>query len=172
MREEKNLLLDEIKEKIDNSKAFIVTKSDKMTPLEAWDFRKTLSKNEAEYEVVKKRILLKALNTSGYKYDLKQLEGHIAVVFISGDPITTTKIVFEFAKQTNKLQVIRGELEEGTYSQSEMEELSKIPPKDELRAQFVGLLEAPMAQTVTVLDSMLTSIIHLIEEKKKLEEKK
>lgn len=167
MRQEKNLLLDEIKEKIESSNAFILTKYENVTPLEAWNVRQNLSKTKGELEIVKKRILIKALEKCGLTYQLDDLTGHIAVVFIADDPIANIKVVFNFANETKKMEVISGEMEGKKYDKNEMEMLSKIPPLNDLRAQFVGLLEAPMSQTISAMQSLLTSILYILEEKQK-----
>ena len=172
MRHEKTYLLDEIKEKVEKANAIIITKYDALSPKEAWGLREKLNKNSSELEVVKKRLLLKALESCGYKYDLSTFEGNIAAVFIQGDAMVSTKLIFEFGKSSDKLSVIAGEIDGVSYSQDGMEELSKLPSKDELRAQFVGLLEAPMSQTLSVIDSVMSSMVTLLDEKKKLEEKK
>lgn len=174
MRKEKKLLLEEIKEKVELSKALIVTRYENITTEEMWNFRNTLTKNASELEVVKKRILLKVLQECGYSYKPSELDGHIAVVFVKpdGDIVNTTKVVFEFSNETNKMQVLRGEIERKSYFKDDLKILSTLPSINELRAQFLGLLEAPMIQMVSVIQNVLTSVMFAFEEKKKLEEKK
>ena len=42
----------------------------------------------------------------------------------------------------------------------------KLPAKDEMRAQLLGLFEAPMSQTLSTMESLLTSVMHCLENKK------
>ncbi len=174
MRDEKKLLLEEIKEKVQLSKALIVTKYENITTEEMWAFRNTLTKNASELEVVKKRILLKVLEQCGYSYKPNELNGHIAVVFVKpdGNAINATKVIFEFSNATNKMQILRGEIEGTSYFKDDLLTLSTLPSINELRAQFLGVLEAPMSQIASVIQSVLTSVMFAFEEKKKLEEKK
>lgn len=174
MRDEKKLLLEEIKDKVKLSKALIVTQYENITTEEMYAFRSSLAKNNSEFEVVKKRIFLKVLEQCGYSYKPKELSGHIAVVFVKpeGDPVNATKVVFEFSNETNKMQILRGEIEGASYLKDDLKTLSTLPSINELRAQFLGLIEAPMSQTVSVIQSVLTSVMFALEEKKKLEEKK
>jgi len=174
MRQEKKLLLEEIKEKVELSKGMIVTKYENITTQEMWKFRKTLSQNASDLEVVKKRIFLKVLKDCGYSYDSKELEGHIAVVFIQtkANPIDAIKVMFEFSKETNKMQILRGEIDKKSYLRDDMLILSKLPSLNEFKAQFLGLLESPMSQTLSVIQNLLSSVMYALEEKKKLEEKK
>ncbi|OGN60608.1 MAG: 50S ribosomal protein L10 [Chlamydiae bacterium RIFCSPHIGHO2_12_FULL_27_8] len=171
MRHEKTYLLDEIKEKIESSKAMLIAKYDSLAPGTVWGLRDNLRKNSSELEVVKKRVFLKALALCGYKYNIDDFDGNIAVVFIKDDAMTSTKIVFQFGEQSEKLTVIAGEIDGESYSKDGMKMLSTLPSKDELRSQFIGLLEAPMVQTVSLLDNVISSLVTALEEKRKLEEK-
>jgi len=172
MRQEKTYLLDEIKEKLSSSTSLLITRFENINSKEAWEFRENLSKNKAEMEVVKKRIFLRALDECGYSYTLEELKGNIAAIFVTGDPVEATKVVFGFAEATNKLEVIKGEIDKKTYSKDDMLTLSKIPSLNVLRSEFLGLLETPMSQVVSVMENLLSSLLFAIEEKKKLEEKK
>ena len=60
MRKEKQLLLDEIKEQLEKSQSMIITKYHRIDPSLSWEFRGELKKAGSDYEVVKKRIFLKA----------------------------------------------------------------------------------------------------------------
>ena len=168
MRQEKQLLLDEIKEKIDTSKALIVTQYKKSPPNRSCDSRLTLRKSDSEFEVVKKRILEKAIEASGFSIDLKSVKGNVGVVFIKENTIEGTKAFCTFSKEKGNLfTILSGRYEEKIYSPDDVKELSKLPTKDEMRAQFLGLLEAPMSQTLSVMDSLLTSVMHCLENKSK-----
>ncbi|NGX55823.1 MAG: 50S ribosomal protein L10 [Candidatus Anoxychlamydiales bacterium] len=171
MRKEKTFLLDEITDKFENSNSWIITSYENINPKSSWDLRNMLSKSESEYEVVKKRIFIRAAKKAGIKLDLDLLKGHIGVVFVYGDPMGATKAVYK-AKDHMNLSVLNAQIEGKSYDAAEMELLSKLPSKDEMRAQFLSVLEAPMSETVSVMNSLLTSVVYAIEEKKKLEEKK
>ena len=74
MRKEKQLLLDEIKEKIDASPSFILMNYEKMSANVANDFRAVLDKAKGEFEVISKRILLKAFETASIGVNGTMLE--------------------------------------------------------------------------------------------------
>ena len=48
-----------------------------------------------------------------------------------------------------------------------MVRLSLTASKDEMRAQFLGLLEAPLAQTLAVMDAVLSSVVYCLDNKSK-----
>lgn len=170
MRAEKQLLLDEIKEKIEESKGFIVANY-KLTSTHARDFRQQVEQAAGEFEVVRKKVFLKALEKCGITFSA-ELEGHIGVVFVKGEITAVAKSVVQFGANHDKtIQVLGGQIE-GRYSAaSDIIEISNLPSLDVLRAQFLGLLEAPMVGMVSTIDALLTSVLYCLEEKSTQEEK-
>lgn len=166
MRQEKQLLLDEIQEKLDQSSAFVFTRYESLKPDLSSDFRMQLANAGGKFAVVKKRILIKAAEKEGITLAEEDLKGHIGVAFAMDDPVPLTKAVFDFAKDNkDTLEVLGGQFEGKLCSAGDMKAIAELPSKDELRSQFLGLLEAPMSQTLSVMEALLTSIMHCLENK-------
>ncbi len=166
MRPEKELLLNEIKAKIDGSAAFVLASYSKMTPNLAAAFRSNIGKTGGSFEVVKKRVFLKAAEKAGFSLDRANLEGHVGVVFTPEDPVSTTKCVYDFRKENKgMLEVLGGRFEGAICSAQDIELISNLPSQDEMRAQLLGLFEAPMSQTLAVVDALLTSVIYCLDNK-------
>lgn len=154
MRKEKQLLLDEITEKLDAAKAVLVARYNALAPNLSWTLRDQLAKVGSQLEVVRKRVFLKAAEKAGIKIDEALLRGHVGVVFVDQpDSIPSAKVLFTFSEENSKiLEVLCGQVEGTMMSGAEVEMLSKLPGLDEMRAQFIGLLIAPMAQMLSVLE--------------------
>lgn len=168
MRPEKQFLLDDIKGRIEGSKAIVLASYKRLEPDASAKFRNNLASSGGSLGVVKKRVLMKAARDAGITLDPALLQGHIAVVFANQDPVQTTKVIYQFCKENAEvLEVIGGRFEGSLCSASDVEQISKLPGKDEMRAQFLGTLEAPLSQTLSVLDALLTSIIYCLENKSK-----
>lgn len=166
MRQEKQLLLDEIKDMIDGSSAMVLTKYQKMNPNMAAHFRTLIIKSGGDFEVVRKRIFLKAATASGISIEEDAMQGHIGVIFAKADPVQVTKALYDFAKTNEEVfEVLLGRFEGQLCSAKDVEQISKLPSKDEMRSQFLGTLEAPLSQTLAVMDSLLTSVIYCLENK-------
>lgn len=166
MRSEKQLLFHEIKDDVTSSKGIIVTNYKQIEPNQSWEFRQSLNNVGASLEVVKKRIFVKVAQDCGIDVTHDQLDGHIALILSGKDTIETTKTIFDFSKKNNELfGVLFGFFDERLYSPSEMKTLSTLPSQQEIRAQLLGLFEAPAQQTLGVIHSLLTSVIHCLENK-------
>jgi len=154
MRKEKQLLLDEIQEKVDGAKAMISTRYQALAPNASWNLRTQLAKLGSHMEVVRKRLLLKAVEKSGLDIEESLLQGHIGVVFVSeNDSLPSAKVLAKFSEENSGvLEILCGQVEGAMLPGSEVYELSKLPGMDEMRALLVGLLVAPMAQMLSVLE--------------------
>ncbi len=170
MRAEKQLLLDEIREQIDQYGSFVILSYLGLSANEAHKFRRKIRKTGGEIEMLPKRMFVIAAEKSGYNFDLNLLTGHIGVVFAGEDPMETTKAVFEYQEDNqDRLNVIGGQIDGSVLDKNQMTELSKLPGKQELRAQFVGLLQAPMAQTLSVMNALVSSVVYCLDNKCKKE---
>ena len=166
MRQEKSLLLQEIKDKIDGSKAILLASYKQMSPNLAAGFRMDIAKTGGTFEIVKKRMLIKAAEKSGFSIDRSGLDGHIGVIFAESDPVQTTKCVYEFRKANKEIfSVVGGRFEGKLCSEKDFEIISNLPSQDEMRSQLLGLFEAPMSQTLSVVEGILCSLIYCLENK-------
>ena len=166
MRQEKTLLKEEIKEQFNRFGSFVIMQYEKLTANAANDFRREVRKSGGQVEMVRKRVLIKAADDAGIKLEHASLPGHIGIAFLGEDPIEATKIVFKFSKdQGNIIEVIGGQFDGQLYSGEDVKRLSTLPSKDEMRAQLLSTLEAPLSQTLAVMEALLLSVPFCLDEK-------
>lgn len=166
MRPEKQLLLDEIKDKVVESKALVLASYKKFEPNMVAGFRSNLAKTGGSLEVVRKRVLIKAAQEAGVSLDKDVLKGHVAIFFVNEDPVQTTKAIYQFSKENEGiLQVLCGRFDGVICSAKDVQTISSLPSQSEMRAQFLGTLEAPLSQTLAVFDALLTSVMHCMDNK-------
>ncbi len=171
MRKEKQLLLDDIKSKINTAPALVVMSYQAMNPNLASDFRGEIIENGGCFTVMSKRLLMKAAQEAGITIGREVLQGHIGVVFAGEDAVAATKVIYKYKDQNkNLIDVLAGQFEGKMCSPQEVEQISKLPSRDQLRAEFLGLLEAPMSQTLAVVEALLCSVPHCLENKSAKEE--
>lgn len=169
MRKEKQLLLDEIKGQIESfNGSFVIMKYQGLSSNLANDFRREIANMGGSIEMVRKRVLIKAAENAGIKLSLEQLPGHIGIIFAGKDPLEMTKSVFKFSQNNAKvIEVIGGRYDGQLYSGPDVEALSKLPSKDEMRAQFLATLEAPQSQTLAVFEAIISSVVYCLDNKSK-----
>lgn len=173
MRKEKQFLLDEIKDQIESSGSFILISYKEVEANRMNDFRRDVRKMKGGVEFVKKRLLVKAGESLGLSLNLGQLPGHIGLVFAKEEPLEITKFVFKFRQDTDKkVEVVGGRIDGLFLSGQDVKTLSELPSKDEMRAQFLATLEAPLAQTLAVMDALVSSVVYCLDNKVKGTEEK
>lgn len=167
MRKEKQLLLNEIKDKIDASTSMIVTRYEKLEPNTSWQLRNLLGKQASQFEVVRKKVFLKAAEQAGVKIDESLLTGHIGVIFISQpDAMAPAKTVIKFSEENaNLLQVVCGQIDGKIMPGAELEVLSKLPGLEDMRATLLGLFTSPMSQMLSVLEAAISEPLSVIKQK-------
>lgn len=166
MNKEKQLLLDEIKSQIADASALMVTQYGKLGANKANDLRREIAKFGGSLEVVKKRVFLKAAEELGMKFELDNLPGHVGLVLAANDPIEVTKAVLRFGKNSDaELMLLGGKVEGQLISKDDALRIASLPSKDEMRSQFLGLLEAPMASVLGTMEAAITSVIYCLDNK-------
>jgi large subunit ribosomal protein L10 len=165
MRKEKQFLLDEIKNQLNASNDFVITSYEGIDPNTAADFRTSIVDSGGLFCVVKKRVFLKAAKEAGITIDKEMLKGHIGIVYSREDTIAIAKAVYKFKKDNDKLLDVLGGLFEGKLcSPSDLEEISTLPSQDEMRAQFLGVLEAPLSGLVSVMEAAMSGVVSCMDQ--------
>ena len=106
-----------------------------------------------EYTVVKNTLTRLAARECGYDFD-EVLNGTTSFAVSTGDPIAPARIVSQFAKQ-NKVLTIKGGFVEGkAVSVEELNAFGELSSKNDLVAQVLGTLLAPISALAFVLDQV------------------
>lgn len=168
MRKEKELLKTDVQSKISKHDAFVIMQYAKLSANAANDFRREVNKFGGEVEVVRKRILVKAAKEAKVDLDKKILEGHVGLILLGQDPLEATKAVMKFSQdRDNAIKILLGRFDGKLYQGNDVERLAKLPGKDEMRAQLLSVFEAPMSQTLAVMEALLSSVVYCLDNKTK-----
>jgi len=170
MRAEKQLLLGEIQEKLQGSKGFIIAKYQALTAVKARELRRLISSANADFEVVRKRVFVKAAESAGIKLDVTDFKGHVGVIF-ADDPTAISKLAVKYSEENEKsIELLGGHVDGEVCSAEDILAIAKLPGINEMRAEMLGLFEAPLSQMLTLFDAVLTSVPFCLEEKQKKSE--
>ncbi len=105
------------------------------------------------YTVVKNTLTRLAARENGFDFD-EVLNGTTSFAVTDGDPIAPARIVSQFAKQ-NKILAIKGGFVEGKMvSVDELNAFGELTSKNDLVAQVLGTLLAPISSLAFVLDQI------------------
>lgn len=168
MKQEKQYLLDEVTEPIAKRGSFVILSYERVKANALNGFRREIASLGGEVKMMRKTILMKAFSTSGIEVTADALPGHVGIVFSGEDSIETLKRTFAFSSGTDRgAKVIGGHIDGKLYNARDVQVLSTLPGKDEMRAQLLATFAAPLSQTLAVMDAVLSSVIYCLDNKSK-----
>jgi len=125
----------------------------KLTVAQDFELRKVVRGAGGKYRVLKNKLAAKASEGTKVEQALKGLKGVSAAAFTSGDPVELAKVfskwVTDNAEFTFKLGIVDGKL----ISVDEVKALASMPPKEEIYAKLLFLINAPAQRLVTVMNA-------------------
>jgi large subunit ribosomal protein L10 len=127
--------------------------------------RRQLGDVGAAVKIVKNRLALRALSASGVEADLGgMLRGPTSVVFAGEDPVAPARVIKGVQKTLESLQFKGAYLDAAVYPADQFGFLAGLPTKDELRAELVGVLHAPIAEFAFGLEGLLSEMLFVLEQ--------
>ena len=129
------------------------------------ELRAKLREQGAVLRVVKKSLLGVALKKDKDLKALKkglEIEGPLSIAFGLEDEVAPAKILAAFKKEHKKFEILGGVLDNQYLSKREVLNLAKLPGQEELRAQLVGVISAPVSGFVNVLSGNLRNLINIL----------
>ena len=129
----------------------VVTRNLGMTVAQTTALRVKMREAGASFKVSKNSLAKLAIAGTDYAGIGEMLTGPVALA-TSVDPVTAAKIVAEFAKTNDKLEIVGGAMGSQVLDADGIKALASMPSLDELRAKLIGLVQAPatkIAQVVT-----------------------
>ena len=155
----------ELREIVGQAKAAILTEYRGMTVKEVSGLRAKVRPMDAEYHVVKNTLLKRALGDTLTPEMENLLSGPTAVLFTKGDVVAPTKATLDFltALKKQEIKVKGGFLDGKVLSPADVTALSKLPPKEQLIAQVVGLIDAPISEFVGTLDNIVAEFVRTVQ---------
>jgi len=162
-REQKKDMLQAIKDKLAAMKSVIFVNFSGTKVGDIEKLRNDCRAQGAEYLVAKKTLLKKALDESNIEGIKEQnFEGEVAAVFGNSDEVAPAKLVGDFARDNEQMQIIAGVLENKVIDVDMVNTLSKLPSRDELLAKAVGSIAAPLSGMVNVLQGNIRKLVYVL----------
>jgi large subunit ribosomal protein L10 len=160
-RAQKAELVDDLKQVFNETSVVVVTRNLGMTVAQSTALRIRMRDAGASYKVSKNRLALIALEGTPYAAISNLLTGPTALA-TSADPVAAAKVAVDFAKTTDRFEIVGGAMGDTILDLSGVRALAALPSLDELRARIVGLIQAPatkIARTISEPGAMLARVI-------------
>ena len=161
-RSQKADLVAELKSVFTETSVVVVTRNLGLSVAQSTELRLKMRDAGAQFKVAKNRLALIALEDTLYKPIGDLLKGPIALA-TSGDPVAAAKVAVDFAKTTDKFEIVGGAMGDTVLDVNGIKALAELPSLDELRATIVGLIQAPaskIARTINEPGAQLARVFH------------
>lgn len=155
--------LEAIKSTFSASKDFIFTDYRGLTVDQITTLRGRLREKEADYKVVKNRYAKLAFQQLDMPENVAELlVGPTALALLHDDPSAIAKILFDFGKEAPV--DVKGALVDGrVFSAEETEALSKLPGREQLLAQLMGTMQAPLQNLVYAMNGVTQKLVRTLQ---------
>lgn len=151
-RAEKAELVAELKSTFTESGVVVVTRNLGLSVAQSTALRVKMREAGASYRVSKNTLARIATEGTPYAAIKDLLTGPTALS-TSADPVAAAKVVVEFAKTNEKLEIVGGAMGDTVLDVNGVKALATMPSLDELRAKIIGLVNAPATKIVQVLQA-------------------
>ena len=159
----KDKIVQEIREKVSRSQIGILTDFKGLKVEEMTRLRRQLQEASAELKVVKNTLLRRAAaDDSPMGPLLSHFTGPNALTLGYADPVALAKIMTKFAQEKPQLEIKAAVLSGQLLSAKDLEALSKLPAREVLLAQFLGLLNGVPTALVTVLAGVIRNLLNVL----------
>jgi large subunit ribosomal protein L10 len=153
----------DLTDKLSRTQLALVADYRGLTVAEISELRKKLRETGAELIVAKNTLTLRAAKDSGRDALEPLLSGPTALAFAYDDAAKTAKAINEFNRGPKKLVVRGGMLGNSLLGANVLEQVASLPTRDQVLAQVVGTVAAPISGVVGVLNAAITNVLYTLQ---------
>ncbi|OYQ66320.1 50S ribosomal protein L10 [Aerococcus sp. 1KP-2016] len=136
--------VNEIVEKMNAANSIVVVDYLGLSVAQVTELRKQLREAGVEFKVIKNTIMRRALDTLELNYHEEVFQGPTAVAFGMEDAVAPAKILSDFAKTADALELKGGVIEGKVLSKDEIKKIAQLPNREGLLSMLLSVLQAPV----------------------------
>ena len=152
--QEKQVIIDEIKAKLENAEAAVVIDYMGITVEEANSMRKQLREADVDYTVYKNTLVKRAIEGTKYEGLADALAGPSALAISNTDATAPARVLNKVMKEFKKMEFKAGVIEGELFDAEGVKAIAEIPSRDELIAKFMGSIQSPIANFARVINQI------------------
>jgi large subunit ribosomal protein L10 len=159
-KEQKAAVVDEVAGAIKNAEAIFAVDYRGISVPQAKELRVALTDAGASFRVVKNTLTERAADKAGAESLKELLEGPTAFTFVApdGDVALAAKALATFRRQNNVLEFKGGTMSGDALTIDQIESIARLPGRDQLHGQLVGVIASPLTTLVRGLASMISGL--------------
>ena len=149
-----------LESKFKDSSAIYFTNYSGMSVTQATEIRNKFTEKNVEFLVSKNTITKIGAKNAGFQDGVfdEMLTGQIAIAYASDDPSAPAKVIKDFSKENDCLEVVGLLIDGELFEPSKYEQLADLPSKEELLTKLVCGLNSPMTKVAFSLKAAMSKL--------------
>ena len=153
-KQAKQVIIDEIKAKLDGAQSAVVIDYMGTTVAQADEMRKKLREANVDYTVYKNTLIKRAIEGTEFAPLAEVLDGPSAIAISKDDATAPARVLKEVIDSFKKMEFKAGVVEGTYYDQNGIQEIASIPSRDVLIAKFMGSIQSPVSKFVRTVQAI------------------
>ena len=153
-QKQKQIIIDEIKGKLENAQAAVVVDYQGITVAQADAMRKKLREANVDYTVYKNTLVKRAIDGTVYAGLADVLDGPSALAISTEDATAPARVLNEVIKDFKKMEFKAGVGEGTFFDKYGIQAIADIPGRDVLIAKFMGSIQSPVSKAVRTFQAI------------------
>jgi large subunit ribosomal protein L10 len=153
-KDQKKKEIDALRRDLAQAQNLFVTGYEKLRVGQDFELRKVVRGAGGKYRVVKNNLAEKASEGTAAQEVLKNLRGMTSVAYTGNDPVALAKALTAYAKANPTFTFKAGVVEGRVIDVKAIGELAIMPPKEEIFAKLLYLINAPASRLVTAMNAV------------------
>jgi large subunit ribosomal protein L10 len=158
----KQQLADDLRDRFSKSAIIVVTDYKGLDVAAINDLRRKLRAEEIEYQVVKNTLLVRASEDNDVALIKDHFKGPSAIAISYDDPVAPAKVLSQFAKDNDKLEIKVGVMNGQVLDANAIKTLAKLPSREVLLGQFLSVLNEVPTSFVRTLAEIPRSFVNVL----------
>jgi len=153
-QKEKQVVINEIKEKLERSQSAVVIDYIGISVVQADAMRKKLREANVDYTVYKNTLVKRAIQGTKYEKLAEVLDGPSAFAFGLEDAVMPARILNGIMKDYKKMGFKAGVVEGIYYDAAGIQTIAGLPSREELISKFLGSIQSPLSKAVRTFQAI------------------
>ena len=150
-KQQKQIIIDEIKAKLDGAQSAVLIDYMGTTVAEADIMRRKLREAEVDYSVYKNTLMKRAVEGTEFEKLADVMQGPSAIAISKTDATAPARVLKEAIDEFKKMELKAGVVEGEFYDKDGIAQIADIPSRDVLIAKFMGSVQSPVGKFVRTL---------------------
>lgn len=147
-------IVEEIKANLEGAKSVVLVDYLGLTVEQDTNLRRAAREAGLVYKVYKNTMIKRAIEGTEFAELEKDLDGPTAIAISKDDATAPARIVANFAKTAEKLELKAGVVEGNYYDQNGIKIVASIPSREELLSRLLGSLQSPITNLARVINQV------------------